>query len=78
MSRRAARKQVLRTLRHASAVIQNRTTAADAPPMVIVVDEATELLKGRSGRACLRELSRLVALGRSENVNVLSRTEGQS
>jgi hypothetical protein len=78
MSRRANRKQALRTLRHASAVIQNRAGDSDAPPMVIVIDEATELLKGRTGRACRRELSRLVALGRSENVTALSRTEGQS
>jgi hypothetical protein len=46
--------------------------------MLIVVDEATELLSGRGAKAIRRELSRLAALGRRENVTVLSRTEGQS
>jgi hypothetical protein len=78
MSRRADRKQALRILRRATAVVQGRDGASDAPPVVIVIDEATELLKGRTGRACRRELSRLAAMGRSGNVTLLSRAEGQS
>jgi hypothetical protein len=78
MTRRADRRQALRTLRHASAVIHDRSGDSDAPPMLIVVDEATELLSGRGAKAIRRELSRLAALGRRENVTVLSRTEGQS
>lgn len=78
MSRRADRKQALRTLRHASAVIQSRAGTPDAPPMLIVIDEAAELLDGRGAKAIGRELSRLAAMGRSENVTVLSRTEGRA
>jgi hypothetical protein len=58
-------------------VVRERSGASDdAPLVVVVIDEATELLKGGwGGRACRRELSRLAALGRSENVAVFTRAD---
>ena len=77
MTARRARKAALRTLRRATAVARERAgTADDAPLVIVMVDEATELLKGGWGaRACRRELSRLAALGRSENVAVFTRAD---
>jgi hypothetical protein len=72
----------LRILRRATALVRERSVRAggaapaDAPPMLIVIDEATELLSGWSGKSIRRELSRLAALARSENVTVLARGDG--
>jgi hypothetical protein len=75
MSRRADRKRALRILRHASAMVRERSAEPEAPPTLIVIDEAAELLAGRAAKPIRRELSRLAALGRSENVAVFTRAD---
>jgi hypothetical protein len=77
----ASRKEALRVLRQAAALVRERSRSqrdvppgGDAPLVIVMVDEVTELARdGRYARRIRRELSRLAALGRSENVAVFTR-----